>query len=150
MSILSLEDLLSDKQAITGSAVSTNIKDFGLSGTPVNRAVPAGGIAQIPADYGKGEPLPLLIQINEDFDNLTSLTIEIQKSVDAAFTSPIVVQSQTILLADLVAGQLGEIQWAPLKLDLQFARMNYTVTGVNPTTGQITAGFSMGNQTNDV
>jgi len=147
--ILSLEDLLSDKQAITASAVSTNIKDFGLAGTPVNRALPTGGVAQLVADQGKGEPLPFLFQVNETFDALTSLEVQIQKSVDAAFTSPIVVQSQVLLLADLVIGQMGEIQWAPLKLDLQFMRMNYIVTGSNPTVGQITAGFSMGNQTNE-
>lgn len=144
--ILDLQSMFSDAQLITGTAVSTNVIDFGLTEAPIVRSAPAVGT--IVRDQGKGTPSPILIQVGADFDALTSLTIVIQASVDEAFSSPVVVDTQSVLLADLVAGYQGNLQWYPTGANLRFGRIAYTVVGSNPTVGNITAGLSMGNQTN--
>lgn len=144
--ILSLEDILSDAQVITGTAVSTNVIDLGVAEAPPVRSAPSVGILN--QDLGAGTPVPILIQIVEAFDALTSLTIDVEKDTVEGFGSAEVVDSQIVLLAALVVGFLTNLLWVPYKVDQRFVRMNYTVTGSNPTVGKITAGLSMGNQTN--
>ncbi|WP_407027116.1 phage major capsid protein, partial [Cronobacter sakazakii] len=39
-------------------------------------------------DVGKGGDVPLLIQVVEGFNNLTSLTVAVQTDDNAAFSSP--------------------------------------------------------------
>ena len=63
--ILSAQQLFSDDQAITATAVSTNVIDLGVAGTPY------GAVAALNQDVGKGAGVPVLIQVTEDFDNLT-------------------------------------------------------------------------------
>jgi hypothetical protein len=59
--IFDMQTLLSDAQAITATAASTNIIDLG----PIN-----AGFAR---DIGKGRHIPLRVQVVEAFNNLTSL-----------------------------------------------------------------------------
>ena len=140
--ILSAQQLLSDDQAITATAISENVIDLGVPGTPY------GAVAPLNQDVGKGAPIPVLIQVTEDFATLTSLTITVEVSAAAGLTSPVVLAEETIAVADLVAGKQTFMQVLPNGANLRYLGVRYTVTGSNATAGAITAGVSMGNQTN--
>jgi len=137
--ILSAQLLFSDDQAITATAVSTNVVDLGVPGTPF-------GGNQLNQDIGKGTPIPLLVQVTEDFNNATSVTVTVEVSAAAAMTSPVVLATETILLANLVAGKQTHVQFVPKDADLRYLAVRYTVAGTAPTTGKFTAGISAGNQ----
>lgn len=134
--IFDQQTLLSDAQAITADAASTNVIDLG----PI-----ASGIVR---DIGKGKPIPLRVQVVETFNNLTSLGIALQVDSVENFASPKTVWTTTILLADLVAGKVVIPEYVPRGTDERYMRLNYDVTGTAPTTGQITAGVVMGAQSN--
>lgn len=112
--------LFSNAQAITADAASTN--SYKCNG-----------------DIGKGIPVPLHVQVMQNFNNLTSLTVKIQTATDAAFTSPVTLAETTVLLADLVAGKVLDLNYIPTGC-LNYIRLYYDVTGTAPTTGKITAG----------
>lgn len=133
--------LFSNAQAITASAASTDIVDLGATGT-VQFAASA-----LQRDIGKGQQIPIDIQTVEAFNNLTSLTVAVQCATDAAFTTPVNVQSQTLLLADLTAGRVASIVVVPPGLKLRYMRIYYTVVGTAPSTGKVTAGVVAGVQT---
>lgn len=140
--ILSAQQLFSDDQAVTVTAISENVIDLGVAGTPF------GAVAALNNDKGKGTKVPVLIQVTEDFATLTSLTITVEVSAAAGLTSPKVLATETILVADLVAGKQTHMQVLPDGADLRYLGVRYTVTGTTATAGAITAGISMGNQTN--
>ena len=134
MAIMSAEELFSDGQAITATAASTNVIDFGSPGTWVH------------SDYAitddKGVSMICLgIQVTEAFDNLTSLDIAIQKDDNAAFGSATTVYTENILLAALVAGKKTAVRTIPFSADEPYLRVYYTVNGSAPTAGKITAGI---------
>ncbi|TIN81749.1 Bbp16 family capsid cement protein, partial [Mesorhizobium sp.] len=124
--IFDMQTLLSDAQAITATAASTNTIDLGPIATGIVR------------DIGKGKPIPLRIQVVEAFNNLTSLTIALQVDDNSGFASPKTVWSQTVVLADLIAGKVIVPEWVLRGTDERYMRLNYTVTGTAPTTGKIT------------
>lgn len=134
--IFDQQTLLSDAQAITATAVSTNTIDLG----PIK--------AGLVRDIGKGKAIPLLIQVVETFNTLTSLTFALQVDDADTFGSPKTVWSSTVVLADLKAGKVIVPEFVTRGTDERFMRLNYTVTGTNPTLGKITAGVTMGNQSN--
>lgn len=138
--ILSAQQLFSDDQAITATALSTNVIDLGAADTPY------GGKAALHQDIGKGTKIPILIQVTEAFNTLTSLTIAIETG--AATTLATVVASKTVLLADLAVGYQFPIDVLPEEIDKRYLGIRYTVAGTAPTTGKITAGITMGNQSN--
>ncbi len=138
--ILSQQQIFSDAQAITATAVSTNVIDLGVRGTPF------GGAAALTGDKGKGNEIPLLVQVVEGFNNLTSLKVSVETGATTALGTELL--SQTVLLADLVSGwQFNECD-VPKGAVGRYLGLRYTVVGTAPTTGTITAGISMGNQTN--
>lgn len=134
--IFDQQSLLSDAQAITATAASTNILDLG----PIK--------AGIVRDIGKGAQIPLLVQVVEAFNNLTSLAIALQVDDNSGFSSATTVWTTTVVLADLKAGKVVIPEYIPRGTNEQYLRLNYTVTGTAPTTGKITAGVTMGNQSN--
>ncbi|RWF70081.1 MAG: hypothetical protein EOQ34_19865 [Mesorhizobium sp.] len=134
--IFDMQTLLSDAQAITATAASTNTIDLGPIATGIVR------------DIGKGKPIPLRIQVVEAFNNLTSLTVALQTDDNTGFASAKTVWSQVVVLADLIAGKVIVPEWIPRGTDERYMRLNYTVTGTAPTTGKITAGVVMGAQSN--
>ncbi len=140
--LLDNENLFSDDQAVTVTAVSEDIIDLGATGTVV------GASGALKRDIGPGEPINVLVQVTEDFVGLTNMQVELQKSTDEAFTSPVVVQSsQVIVLADLLAGKRFNIYWIPHDTDERYIRLRYVVTGT-ATAGKVTAGVVLGHDTN--
>jgi hypothetical protein len=141
--ILDKQSLLSDAQAITATAASTNVIDLGAAGTVY------GAAAALPRDLGKGCKVPLLLQVVETFATLTSLTIDVQVDDNAAFSSPkTVATTGAIAAANLTAGKQFSIDAFPRGTDERYVRLNYTVGGSNATAGKITAGAVPGIQTN--
>lgn len=136
--------VLSDSQAITADAGSTNIIDLAAVGTP-------WGATNGPRrDIGIGTSIPLSVHVMESFNNLTSLTISVQVDNDVAFGSPkTVATSGAIPLASLVAGYVFPFPAElPEGTDEQYLRLYYDVTGTNPAAGKITAAIVAGRQTN--
>jgi len=138
--ILSAQQLFSDDQVITASADSTNVIDLGTPGTPY------GASATLNQDVGKGAGIPILIQVTEAFNNLTSLEIIVSTGATTALGTSVL--SQTILLADLVVGKQTSFVVLPNDITERYLGIEYVVTGTAPTTGKVTAGITMGVQTN--
>ncbi|HIG8619965.1 TPA: Bbp16 family capsid cement protein [Klebsiella michiganensis] len=128
--LLDQQALFSAAQAITATAASTNVIDTGSN-----------------KDVGKYGDIPLLIQVVEGFNNLTSLTVTVQTDDNSAFSSAADVLSMTIPLASLVLGYKSPVITLPMKME-RYIRLNYTVTGTAPTTGKVTAGITGGVQAN--
>lgn len=140
--ILSKQQEFSDNQAIVATAVSQNYIDLGETGAPHRGN-------QLVRDIGKGSDVPLTVVVTEDFNNLTSLQVEVQVSSDEAFSSPKTAQvSIPVPIAELKAGDRIPIDHFQTGVDQRYLRLNYVVAGTAPTTGKISAGVSMGNQTN--
>lgn len=136
--------LFSDQQAITATAASTNSIDLGVMGQV------HGAAAALKQDSFKSTRVPLLIQVTEDFNTLTSLKIDIELDSTTTFTPDKTITLGTFLLAELKAG--FQVPWTllPQGVNLRYAQLKYTVTGSAPTTGKITAGVVAGVQTNGV
>ncbi|HIS89356.1 TPA: hypothetical protein IAA87_08030 [Candidatus Avigastranaerophilus faecigallinarum] len=125
--ILDEQGLFSNKQAVTESCVSENVLDMGKR------------------EVSFGTPVGLFIQIAETFNNLTSLSIKVQTSMEEDFSSSVDLVEQKILLAGLKKGEVSSIKFLP-KGNLGFLRLVYTVDGTNPTQGAIIAGVVDGIQ----
>ncbi|MCD7878515.1 MAG: hypothetical protein LUG16_01120 [Candidatus Gastranaerophilales bacterium] len=125
--ILDEQSIFSNYQSITGTCASENILDLGAR------------------EVSFGTPVELYIQITESFDSLTSLTIQIQTSEDEDFTTPVTLLEHTVLLEDLTEGTVLPVKFLP-KGNLGYMRLYYTVTGTEPTQGQILAGLADGIQ----
>lgn len=141
--IFSAEERFSNAQAITATAASTNVIDLGSTGTVY------GAASNLTRDIGPGVMIPLLIQVVEDFNNLTSLDIQIELDSTESFTPDKTIDvAMAVPLASLVAGYKTPYVYVPHGVDLRYMRLKYTVTGTAPTTGKITAGIVCGVQTN--
>lgn len=138
--ILSAQQLLSDQQAVTATVIGTNVIDTGV------RATPYGAAAALTGDIGLGNKIPFLAQVTEDFNTLTTLAIAIETGATTSLGT--VIQTQTIALADLVAGKQFSLDCLPNDVTERYLGVRYTVVGTPPTTGKLTTGISMGNQTN--
>ena len=114
-------NMFSDMQAIIATAVSAGIIDLGSDD-----------------NYASGTPVPVTIRVTEDFNNLTTLNVEFEESIDEAFTAPISLGSQTVALVDLVAGFNFATRYLPGNTK-RYMRLKYTVVGTAPTTGKIFA-----------
>lgn len=136
--------VLSDHQAITADAASTNVLNLGAAGTAF------GHSAALARDVGKATDIPIVVNVTEAFNNLTSLTLILQVDNDEAFGSAKeVARSQAYPLADIDA--VTQLFWPaqlPVGTDEQFLRLYYDVTGSAPTTGKIFAGIVAGRQSN--
>lgn len=126
---------LSDDQAITVTASSTEILDMRDTGTT------AYGPSQtkLKQHLGRGVCVPLLIQVTEDFATLTSLTVSLRQSDAADMSNPDVLLSQTVPVALLKTGFKFNIDKLPAEVTKRYVDLNYTVTGTTATAGKITA-----------
>lgn len=122
-------------QAITASAASTNYVDLGALGTP-----PGHSVAPT-RDLGKGTRIPILIQVTETFDALTSLKVAVQTDSSSGFATALttVLETEAIALATLVAGYQFNIDLIPPKTIQRYLRLYFTVAGGTPTVGKVFA-----------
>ncbi len=122
--LLDKQNLMSEAQAITADATSTNIIDLGDT-----------------KDHGPGEPLELLVQVVETFNNLTTMHVSVQTDGDSGWGSPVDLgNSGEIALASLVAGYTFKVSIPYDGLE-RYLGLHYDVTGTAPTAGKITAGI---------
>lgn len=139
---LDAQNLFSDAQALTATAVSTNHIDLGDTAQPVLSP------AALKRDIGGNYDIPLLVQVVEDFADGTSVTVQVQVAAANSFASPkVVASSPAIPVADLKAGYKFPVPVIPFGADQRYMRLNYVVVGT-PTAGKITAGIAAGLQTN--
>lgn len=131
----------SNGQAITASAASTNYVDLGAPGVPaLNTITPT-------RDVGKGNVVPIRIQVTEAFATLTSLKVAVQVDDNTSFSSPTTVfESEAIPLASLVAGYVFNIEALPRGTNERYMQLYYTVAGSNATAGKVFAAISAGNE----
>ena len=125
-------------QAITGNAASADTIDLGplYTGNTIR-------------NIGVGEPHYLVLRVGQAFNTLTSLTVDVQTDDNTSFSSATTVASVTYLLAQLTAGALLDFpDYVPQGVDERYFRLQYDVTGTNPTAGTVTAGIVAAKQTN--
>lgn len=140
--ILSNENLFSDNQAITATALSTNQIDLKEKGTPV------GGVSALIGDPALGNPVEIVIQVTQAFNNLSSLKVAVETGATSSLGT--VVADTTVPLAKLKAGNRVPIRFLPEGITGRYVGLRYTVTGTAPTAGKVIAGVTLGNQTNVV
>lgn len=117
-------------QAITATAISTNVLDTRNAATP---ALVDEGLV--------GNSLWLVVQTIQAFNTLTSLAITLESDSTANLATAPVVHFSTgaILLAALTANTvLARIQ-LPSADYKRYLGLRYTVTGTNPTQGSLLA-----------
>jgi len=132
-----------------GQIFSTNVVDLG----PV-----ANGLKR---DIGKGTPIPILIQVVENFDKAGNLAVrcEVSKTENFSGTGNVRVawQSNPMLFMaaapgdpEAKAGHVFVPEAVTRGTNERYMRLVYTVSGTanNTVYGSITAGITMGNQSN--
>ena len=144
--IIDSQALFSDDQAVTATAVSSNIIDLGATGT-----VPGGSTA-LSRDIGKGTPVEILIQwtVAAVSGGASTVTVDLETDDNSSFSSATTLATTgAIAKATLVAGYQMKIYYMPRGAE-RYIRLNYTVAIANLTAGAVTAGIVAGVQTNDV
>lgn len=142
--ILNKNLILSEAQAITATAISANVIQWPANG------IPYGEAAAIVRNLGPGTPMPILLQVVEDFATLTSLTITLETADNAALSSNAVVlaSSGALAAAVLLAGYKPSfLRYMPDATMKAFLGLRYTVGGSNATTGKMTAAIATEVQT---
>lgn len=120
--ILDAQTLLSDAQAVTADAVSTNTIDLG-DVTPKR-------------DIGDGEPLALVVTVDVAADSTTgdeTYSFEFIQSANANLGSADVLAARTVAAADLYAGAQVVIPIPPGAITKRYIGLNYNVGGTTPT-----------------
>ena len=114
---------VSEDQAITGDAASTNTIDLSQA-----------------RDIGEGKQLFAVFTVTEAFNNLTSILLEVVTSASADLSSPTIQSMQSVLLAGLTVGSQYTVVIPPQigSLGKRYLGAYYDVTGTNPSTGKIT------------
>lgn len=114
--------LLSDAQAITADAVSTNTIDLGASSPS--------------REIGTGEPMVVLITVDVAGDITTgdeTYAFEVIQSAAAALTSPTVLNRRVLTAAQLALGAIFAMPIPPGSPTQRYLGMNYDVGGTTPT-----------------
>jgi len=120
--ILDAQTLLSDAQAVTADAVSTNTVDLG-NVTPKR-------------SLGDGEPMCVVVQVDVAADATTgdeTYVFEFIQSANANLSSADVLVSRDIARASLTAGSVHVIGIPPKAVTKQYVGLNYNVGGTTPT-----------------
>lgn len=124
MAILDKLLTFSNAQAVTATAVSTNVVDLGVD-----------------RDIGVGEPVYFAVQVGTGFAGLTSLNVALQTSADNSTWTDLAT-SGAIPVASLTAGAQPVRMVVPSSTK-RYLRVNYTVAGTG-TAGTVTASLLLG------
>lgn len=131
---LDKQNLFSEDQAVTVTAVSTNVIDLGANAS------------EIQALFEKGM-VEVLAQVTTAFADGTSLKVTLQTDSDEAFgTVATVYETAAIAVASLVAGYKFRVGSLPVGIK-RYLRLNYTVVGTM-SAGKILAGLVLNAQSN--
>lgn len=123
---------LSNEQAITASARSTNQYDTQIASHVSLAALNIGGV-------GAGRDMYGLFQIRATFNTLTSLDLQLRSATDSAFTSPVVNATKNVTLASGELAINSEHLLALPKTGVRrYVEGYYTVNGSAPSTGKVT------------
>jgi len=137
--ILDLQTLFSDDQALTVTAVSTNLIDLTAAQTPPYSNA-------LVRDIGPGTPIDVLIQLVVNSGGTSpTLIAQLQMDTTAAFSSATTV-AVSATLAGGSAGDRLSIRYIPDGTTEQFIRLNYVLAGTSPTY-TVTSGIVLGMQT---
>lgn len=102
----------------------------------------------IPNDPAVGNPLQFLYVFTENYNNMTSLVINILNDTDGAGTSPTTIAtSGTISLAAAVTSQPVKRLGSPVSpqvITKRYLTAQVVITGTTPTTGKIAVWFQNG------
>ncbi len=132
--IIDYQNLFSDDQAITTTAVSTNIIDLGANAS------------EIQANFEKGMA-KIAAQVTEAFAGGTSVQVTVQTDDNTGFSSAkTLYETAAIVTASLVQGYQFPLDGIPLGVE-RYIRLNYTVVGTY-TAGKIHAGIVVDKQSN--
>ena len=118
---------VSDAQAVTATAVSTNTIDLGSA-----------------RDIGEGKTMYMVFTLTETFATLTSLTFEIVTDDNASLSSPAAIAATgaiTLASGNLAAGKQHVVR-IPAQIASKGERYlgaRYTVGGSSATAGKVTA-----------
>lgn len=114
--ILDSQLTLSDAQALTATAVSTNVIDLSAD-----------------RDIGAGEPLAVVVTVDTAADTASgneTYQVDLQTDDNSGFSSATVIASRAIAGAALTAGAIFVI---PIPHDNErYLRLNYTLGGTTP------------------
>lgn len=142
--LMSIEQTFSTAQALTATAVSTNVIDLGATGTVLNAP------AALVRDIGRGRPIQIIVKLLADAGGTSpTLQIDVQTDDNVGFASATVRSSSAVI----VAGDAGDELWLDVHLpentNEQFLRLNYILAGTSPTY-TVTAAVVLAKQTNVV
>lgn len=126
--IFDKENLMSEDQALTTTAVSENVIDLGLT------------------EMGEGEPIEIIVQVTADLATGTSVQIDLETDDNASFSSAVVLQaSGVIATASLKAGYRFTFSILPQDAE-RYIRLNYVIIGTFDA-GTVTAGLALDRDT---
>lgn len=114
--------VLSDAQAFTVTAFSTNTVDLGVS--------------TVARDIGSGEPMELVIQVDVAADFTTTdetYSVDLVQSANANLSSPDVLERRTITAANLALGTIHRIPIPGGAITKRYVGLQMTTGGTTPT-----------------
>jgi hypothetical protein len=115
------QNLISDAQAVSADAVSTNTIDLG-NVTPKN-------------EIGSGEPMCFAVQVDVAADVANgdeTYVFEVIQSANANLSSPDILMQREIARASLTAGSIHFLPIPPGSVTKRYLGMNYNVGGTTP------------------
>lgn len=135
--ILDKNLILSEQQAVTATALSTNVIDLGVNGKVPYEA------AAVAMNLGAGTEIPFLLMVNETVTGAATVAVSIETSdAEAMSAATVLYASGAIPIATLKAGYRFPIRWLPDAPLLRYLAVRYTVGTGPATAGKFTAAIA--------
>lgn len=145
--LISAQDLLSNEQALTATAISTKVRDFIPNGGAVNAGDTGGPSLNTTVNIGAGTPLYLYILVSTVLDSsgeAATLTATLESSADTSNGTPTVHWTSGLIAEATLATGYWVAKGIPIPPGAykRYACINYTVGTENFTSGKVTAWLS--------